>query len=85
MARPHETRIRDHEYDSELGRPNVFVPLSQDVCQDQIGSLLEVFSSQAKRQWFNEEAFWSLLRLRGIECNAPSRLAEAFFVRKILA
>jgi hypothetical protein len=44
-----------------------------------------VFSSQAKRQWFNEEAFWSLLRLRGIECNAPSRLAEAFFVRKILA
>jgi hypothetical protein len=27
----------------------------------------------------------SLLRLRGIECNAHSRLAEAFFVRKILA
>jgi hypothetical protein len=24
-------------------------------------------------------------RLRGIECNAPPRLAEAFFVRKILA
>ena len=73
------------KYDGDLGRPNVFVPLSQDVCHDKIGSLLEVFSSQAKRQWFNEEAFWSLLRLRGIECNAPSRLAEAFFVRKILA
>ena len=73
------------KYDGDLGRPNFFVPLSQDVCQDKIGSLLEVFPSQAKRQWFNEEAFWSLLRLRGIECNAPSRLAEAFFVRKILA
>ena len=73
------------KYDGDLGRPNLFVPLSQDVCQDKIDSLLEVFSSQAKRQWFNEEAFWSLLRLRGIECNAPSRLAEAFFVRKILA
>ena len=72
------------KYDGDLGRPNVFVPLSQDVCQDKIGSLLEVFPSQAKRQWFNEEAFWSLLRLRGIECNAPSRLAEAFFVRKSL-
>ena len=59
------------KYDGDLGRPNVFVPLSQDVCQDKIGSLLEVFPSQARRQWFNEEAFWSLLRLRGIECNAP--------------
>ena len=64
------------KYDGDLGRPNVFVPLSQDVCQDKIGSLLEVFP---------KEAFWSLLRLRGIECNAPTRLAEAFFVRKILA
>ena len=44
-----------------------------------------MFPSQARRQWFNQEVFWSLLRLRGIECNAPSRLAEAFFVRKILA
>ena len=55
----------------DLGRPNLFVPLSKDLCQDKIGSLLEVFPSQARRQWFNEEAFWSLLRLRGIECNAP--------------
>jgi hypothetical protein len=46
---------------------------------------MDAFPSQAKRQWFTEEAFWALLRLRGIECNAPSRLAEAFFVRKILA
>jgi hypothetical protein len=44
------------KYDGDLGRHNVFVPLSQDVCQDKIGSLLEVFSSRAKRQWFNEEA-----------------------------
>ena len=70
------------KYDGDLGRPNLFVPLSPDVCQDKIAGLFEAFPSQAKRQWFNEEAFWSLLRLRGIECNAPSRLAEAFFVRK---
>ena len=73
------------KYDGDLGRPNLFVPLSQDLCQDKISGLIEVFPSQTKRQWFNEEAFWSLLRLRGIECNAPSCLAEAFFVRKILA
>jgi LmbE family N-acetylglucosaminyl deacetylase len=73
------------KYDGDLGRPNMFVPLSQDLCQDKIGGLLDAFPSQSKRQWFNEEAFWSLLRLRGIECNAPSRLAEAFFVRKLMA
>ena len=67
------------------GAPICSCRCPQEVCQDKIGSLLEVFPSQAKRQWFDEEAFWSLLRLRGIECNAPSRLAEAFFVRKILA
>ena len=60
------------KYDGDLGRPNLFVPLSQDVCQDKIGSLLEVFPSQAKRQWFNEEAFWSLLRL------ARHRVQRAF-------
>lgn len=73
------------KYDGDLGRPNLFVPLSQELCQDKIGGLLDSFPSQTKRQWFNEEAFWALLRLRGIECNASSRLAEAFFVRKILA
>ncbi len=73
------------KYDGDLGRPNLFVPLSDDLCRDKIAGLIEAFPSQAQRQWFDEEAFWSLLRLRGIECNAPSRLAEAFFVRKILA
>jgi LmbE family N-acetylglucosaminyl deacetylase len=73
------------KYDGDLGRPNLFVPLSEDVCRDKIAGLLKSFPSQFSRHWFNEEAFWSLLRLRGIECNAPSRLAEAFFVRKIVA
>ncbi len=73
------------KYDGDLGRPNLFVPLSEDLCRDKIMRLLEAFPSQAKRQWFKEDVFWSVLRLRGVECNAPSRLAEAFFVRKIVA
>src|SRR5262245_27158176 len=40
------------KYDGDLRRPNLFVLLSQDVCEDKIGSLLEVFPTQAKRQWF---------------------------------
>ena len=67
------------KYDGDLGRPNPFVPLSEE---DKIAGSLKSFPSQSSRQWFTEDAFWSLLRLRGIECNAPSRLAEAFFVRR---
>jgi LmbE family N-acetylglucosaminyl deacetylase len=73
------------KYDGDLGRPNLFVPLSEDLCREKIARLLETFPSQAERQWFNKDTFWSLLRLRGIECNASSGLAEAFFARKIAA
>ena len=73
------------KYDGDLGRPNFFVPLPEEVCRDKIAGLIEAFPSQAERQWFKEETFWSLLRLRGVECNSPSRLAEAFFMRKIVA
>ena len=73
------------KYDGDLGRPNFYVPLSEEVCRDKVTGLVDGFPSQTGRHWFNEDAFWSLLRLRGVECNAPSRLAEAFFVRKIVA
>jgi LmbE family N-acetylglucosaminyl deacetylase len=73
------------KYDGDLGRPNFYVPLTEEVCRDKITGLFEAFPSQAKRPWFDEETFWSLLRLRGVECNAPSRLAEAFHVRKAVA
>jgi LmbE family N-acetylglucosaminyl deacetylase len=73
------------KYDGDLGRPNFFVPLSEDLCRDKIARVLEAFPSQVSRYWFKEEVFWSLLRLRGVECNSPSVLAEAFHVRKIIA
>jgi LmbE family N-acetylglucosaminyl deacetylase len=71
------------EGDSVL-RPNFFVPLSEDLCRDKITRLLEAYPSRAGQQWFKEDVFWSLLRLRGVECNATSGLAEAFFVRKLV-
>jgi hypothetical protein len=71
------------KYGGDLGRrPNFYVPLSEDICRDKTAGLFEAFPSQAKRPWFNEE---TLLRLRGVECNAWSRVAEAFHVRKVVA
>ena len=39
---------------------------------------------EAGNQWFTDDAFLSLLRLRGIESNAPSGYAEAFYCRKLV-
>jgi LmbE family N-acetylglucosaminyl deacetylase len=73
------------KYDGDLGRPNVFVPLSEDCCRQKISQLFEGFPSQTKRQWFTDDVFWALLRLRGVECNSPTRFAEAFYARKLIA
>ncbi len=73
------------KWDGDLGRPNVFVPLPEETCRRKVTTLFDAYPSQAGRQWFTEDMFWSLLRLRGVECNAPSRFAEAFFARKLVA
>lgn len=45
------------KYDGDLGRPNFYVPLSEDICRDKIAGLFEAFASQAKLQWFDEQTF----------------------------
>jgi hypothetical protein len=72
------------KYDGDMGRPSVFVPLAKEVCQKKVRYLMEVFKSQQQKRWFQEDTFLSLMRLRGMECNAPSGYAEAFYSRKIV-
>lgn len=72
------------KYDGDLGRPNVFVPLGSELYGRKIQYLMEAFPSQQNKQWFREETFLSLMRLRGMECNAPTGYAEAFYSHKIL-
>ena len=84
--------FRDHvileyeiiKYDGGLGSPNAFVPLSEEVCARKIQYLMENFQSQRSHQWFTEETFRAMLRLRGVESNAPSKFAEAFYARKLV-
>ena len=83
--------FRDHlileyeipKYDGDLGSPNVFVALDEALCRRKIDNILTSFPSQVGRQWFSEDLFRSLLRLRGMECNAPTNYAEAFYCRKL--
>ena len=70
------------KYDGDLGNPNLFVPLPTELCERKVELLLEQFPSQRDRRWFTADTFWALLRLRGVECNAPSGFAEAFHCRK---
>jgi len=37
-----------------------------------------------KKNWFTEDAFLAILRLRGLECNAPEKYAEAYHARKLV-
>ncbi len=84
--------FRDHwileyevpKYDGDLGAPNVFVPLSEALCARKIEAILRGFPSQKGKRWFAEDVFRGLLRLRGMECNASSGYAEAFFCRKLV-
>ena len=45
---------------------------------------MEAFQSQHVEAGFSQRTFQSLMRLRGMECNAPSGYAEAFYCRKIV-
>ena len=83
--------FRDHavleyeipKYEGDLAQPNVYVPLSDASVEQKVATLIESFPSQRSRPWFDAELFRGHMRLRGIECNAPRRYAEAFHGRKI--
>jgi LmbE family N-acetylglucosaminyl deacetylase len=72
------------KYEGDLGQPNLFVPLAAEVCERKVELLRKGFPSQAGRDWFTDDTFWSMLRLRGLESRSPSRYAEAFHARKLV-
>lgn len=73
------------KYDGDLGIPNFFIRLDEALCRKKVEYLCRYFQTQSNKQWFSEETFLSLMRLRGIECASPTRYAEAFFCRKVVA
>jgi hypothetical protein len=72
------------KYDGDLGSPSVFVPLSATAVKRKVALLMRVFKTQHCKRWFTPETFQGLMRIRGIECNAPSGYAEAFYSRKLV-
>jgi LmbE family N-acetylglucosaminyl deacetylase len=84
--------FRDHlvleyeipKWDGDMARPNLYMPVSASVIQRKVDLLLSHFGSQRSKHWFDAETFLGLARLRGMECRADERYAEAFIARKAL-
>lgn len=84
--------FRDHlileyeipKYDGDMGAPSIFVPLERETCERKMRYVMDSFESQRGKRWFEESVFMALMRLRGMECNAPSGYAEAFYCRKLV-
>jgi LmbE family N-acetylglucosaminyl deacetylase len=68
------------KWDGNFGRPSVYVPLAADAAQRKVELLHKCFPSQRSRDWWDDEVFLGLARLRGMECRAP--YAEAFRCEK---
>lgn len=84
------TVFRDHLYlayeipkwDGDLGRPSVYHPMPEDVAQRKVELLHKCYPSQRGRDWWDDEVFLGLARLRGMECR--TRYAEAFTCSKLV-
>lgn len=68
------------KWDGDFSRPALYVPLSAEAARQKVELLNKCYPSQHGRDWWDEEVFLGLARLRGMECRAP--YAEAFSCSK---
>jgi LmbE family N-acetylglucosaminyl deacetylase len=70
------------KWDGDLGPVTHYVAVDADTAHRKVALLDECYPSQRSRDWWDEEMFLGLMRLRGMECR--SRYAEGFLVKKAL-
>jgi LmbE family N-acetylglucosaminyl deacetylase len=68
------------KWDGDLGRSNCYVPISAELGRRKVALLNDHYPSQRVRDWWDDETFLALMRIRGMECR--SRYAEAFQASK---
>lgn len=70
------------KWDGDLTRPNTYFPLTDEIASRKCELLDKCYPSQHGRDWWGEETFLALARLRGMECRA--HYAEAFTCTKLV-
>ncbi|MFD4430676.1 PIG-L deacetylase family protein [Nocardia sp. NPDC058497] len=84
------TEFRDHlilgyeilKWETDTPAPTLYHPLTPELAQRKSRLLHEHYPSQTGRDWFDEQAFLGLARMRGVQCHAP--YAEAFVLDKAI-
>lgn len=82
------TEFRDHltfgyeilKWETDNPHPSIFHPLQSDVAEEKARLLHKHYPSQASHDWFDEQAFLGLSRIRGVQCRSPH--AEGFTMEK---
>ena len=69
------------KWDADLRPPTHYVAVSDTNARRKVELLNLSFPSQCQRDWWDDELFLGLMRLRGIETR--SRYAEGFFAAKV--
>lgn len=70
------------KWDGDLRQVTHYLPLDAEKAHRKVALLREAFPSQRTRDWWSDETFLGLMRIRGIECRAP--YAEGFLATKVL-
>jgi LmbE family N-acetylglucosaminyl deacetylase len=84
------TEFRDHlvlgyeilKWEADTPRPTIYHPLETEVAEEKARLLHKHYPSQASHDWFDEQAFLGLSRLRGVQCRNPH--AEGFILEKAI-
>ncbi len=83
------TVFRDHlilgyeilKWESDLPTVSAYQPLEASAMRAKLSMIRESYPSQGGHDWFDDEAFLGLARIRGVQCHAP--YAEAFVAPKL--
>jgi LmbE family N-acetylglucosaminyl deacetylase len=70
------------KWDGDFSSPNAYVRLSDDDARRKVELLSACFPSQLQRDWWDDELFSGVLRVRGMESRA--RYAEGFVADKLV-
>lgn len=69
--------------DGDLGNPQVYSVVSRESGQRKIDAIIGAYASQSAHSWFESDLFAAMLRVRGMEAEASSGWAEAFYCRRL--
>jgi LmbE family N-acetylglucosaminyl deacetylase len=70
------------KWDGDTGAPTHFIPLTEDQARLKVKLLNTHYPSQSGHDWWDDDLFLGLMRVRGMEARAP--YAEGFFATKAL-